>query len=286
MKILELEELLPRLNESAKDVDSWAEEFIRLMKLANITAPASIHTWAMECVEGKSKGVLQDLVSTDEEGNEKYPSIKEMKTALEESLEVTPQTKCKRLQKLKIYKNETIKNFNWRYNKLYSSLPRLYQEFITVDDYVESISSRPFARAQVITNMCTTLQEAFEEAELAERAEGSSTSNNNETVLTTLFSNNAYYRRDFSQHPFRFFGNNHQNRLKSKYFNKASYKTSWHNNPDEENKAKRDNVRRVYSCYKCYETGHVMKNCPYTYKELAEMEESGKIEQNKNSLNY
>jgi len=286
MKILELEGLLPRLNESAKDVDSWAEEFVRLMKLANITAPSSIHTWAMECVEGKSRGVLQNLVTTDNEGNEKYPTINEMKAALEDSLEVTPQTKCKRLQKLRIQRNETIKNFNWRYNKLYSSLPILYKEFITVDDYIESISSRPFARAQVITNLCTTLEEAFEEAELAERAERSSTSNNNETVLTTVFSNNAYYRKDFKQHPFQLFGINNQKRINIKYSHKPLRNTTWFDKPDERNIEKHDNSKRVFACFKCYETGHLMKNCPYTYKELAEMEESGKIQQNKDSLNY
>jgi len=36
MKILELEELLPRLDEDARDFDIWAEEFTRLMKLAGI----------------------------------------------------------------------------------------------------------------------------------------------------------------------------------------------------------------------------------------------------------
>ena len=152
MKILELEDLLPRLAESGKDVDTWSEEFVRLMKLADINTPSSIHTWAMECVEGKLRGVLQDLVTINEDGEEVYPNVKQMKKALEDALEVIPQLKCKRLQKLNIKKNETIKNFNWRYKKLYNNLPRLYQEFITVDDYTESISYRPYQRVQVIIN--------------------------------------------------------------------------------------------------------------------------------------
>ena len=68
------------------------------MKLANISSPSSIHTWATECVEGKLRGVLQDLTTTDENGNEQYPTIEDMKKALEEALEVSPQDKCKRLQ--------------------------------------------------------------------------------------------------------------------------------------------------------------------------------------------
>ena len=212
MKILELEELLPRLDDRAKDVDTWASEFNRLMKLANISNKASIHTWAMECVEGKLRGVLQDLVQVNEAGEETYPNIEEMKTALEDALEVTPQMKCKRLQRLKIQKNESIKNFNWRYNKLYTSLPSLYRSFITVDDYAESISYRPFARAQVITQQCTDLEEAFEEAELAERAETSNKGNSSEdTVMATIYRRSSTgfvnYQRS-SQHPFKFFGNN------------------------------------------------------------------------------
>jgi len=102
------------------------------------------------------------LVTIDKDGKEVYPNVKKIKKTLEEALEVTPQLKGKRLQKLKIRKNETIKNFNWRYKKLFDNLPRLYQEFITVDDYDESISYRPYARAQVITNQCIDLEEAFE----------------------------------------------------------------------------------------------------------------------------
>ena len=74
----------------------------------------------MECVEGKLRGILQDLVTTDEEGGKKYPSIDQMKKTIEDALEVTPQEKCKRLQKLRIRKGESIQNFNWRYKKLYN----------------------------------------------------------------------------------------------------------------------------------------------------------------------
>eukprot|EP00833_Pecoramyces_ruminatium_P007904 jgi/Orpsp1_1/1181936/evm.model.c7180000079194.1 len=228
MKILELEELLPRLNEGSKDVDIWAEEFLRLMKLANISNPASLHTWATECVEGKLRGVLQDLVKVNKDGEEEFPTMKEIKEALEEALEVTPQEKCKRLQRLKIKKGESIKNFNWKYKKLYSNLPRLYQTFITVDDYLESISYRPYARAQVITQRCDDLEEAFEEAELAERAEGRRF-NKSDTVMTTIYNSEVYSihsLRNSEKHPFKqFYGNyiNHNVNNKSVNSKKNEY---------------------------------------------------------------
>jgi len=37
MKILEQESLLPHLNEYNRDIDSWCDEFTKIMSLANIT---------------------------------------------------------------------------------------------------------------------------------------------------------------------------------------------------------------------------------------------------------
>ncbi|MBE6487081.1 MAG: hypothetical protein E7Z85_09605 [Methanosphaera stadtmanae] len=203
MKILELERLLPRLNESARDVDSWIDEFSRIMALADITNPRSILTWAMECVEGKLRGTLQELHTIDEEGNEHFPSMREIKEAIENSLEVTPQEKCKRLQRMKIQRGESIKNFNWRYRKIYNSLPKLYQTFITIEDYADSIIYRPYARSQVITQRCIDLEDAFEEAELAERAEEGGNLRN-ETVMMTVFNSQPFYYRS-NTHPFKQF---------------------------------------------------------------------------------
>jgi len=99
-----------------------------------------------------------------------YPNINEMKTAIEDYLEVTQQEKCFNLKALKIRRNETIRDFNWRYNNLHNSLNPESQEFITIKDYCNSISSRPFARTQVITAQPDTLEEALQIAELAENA--------------------------------------------------------------------------------------------------------------------
>jgi len=185
MKILEIQKLLPRVTESTGELDSWFEEFNRLMALADIESPKSIFIWALECVNGRLRGVVQELEKETEDGKI-YPSIKEMKEALEEALRITPQEKCKMLQKLKIQRGETIADFNWRYKKLYDSLPKFCQTFVTVDDYIESIKYRPYIRSQVITQRSEDLEDAFEEAELAERAEQIKTSNK-VTVMTTLF---------------------------------------------------------------------------------------------------
>jgi len=124
MKILQLENLLPHLNGYDRDIDSWCDEFTRIMSLANITNPMSMHSWAMECVEEKLRGI-QDLYII-EDGFHNYPTIQEIKDAIEKVLEITPQEKCKRLQKLRIQKGESIKYFNWRYKKMYNNLPKFY----------------------------------------------------------------------------------------------------------------------------------------------------------------
>ena len=98
------------------------------------------------------------------------PGIDEMKTAIEDYLEVTQQEKCFNLKGLKIRITETIRDFNWRYKNLYNPLNPESKEFITIIDYCNSISSRPFARTQVITSQPDTLEEALQIAKLAENA--------------------------------------------------------------------------------------------------------------------
>jgi hypothetical protein len=53
---------------------------------------------------------------------------------MEKELEITLQEKCKSLQRMKFRRGESIKNFNWRYKKIYNNLPKIYQTFITVED--------------------------------------------------------------------------------------------------------------------------------------------------------
>jgi len=74
------------------------------MKLANGNTSSLIHILTMKCVEGKLRGVLPDLVTINKDGEEVYLNVNQMKKALEDALEKTPQLKCKRLQKLKIKK--------------------------------------------------------------------------------------------------------------------------------------------------------------------------------------
>ncbi|KAG4094214.1 hypothetical protein H8356DRAFT_1277304 [Neocallimastix lanati (nom. inval.)] len=205
MKILELEELLPRLDEDARDFDIWAEEFTRLMKLAEQT----------------QRSLTRSGKSQDEE--EEFPSMKKIKEALEEALEITPQDKYKKLQRLKIKRGE-------------------------MEDYTESISYRPFARAQVITQRCVDLEDAFKKAELVERAE--ERKETNETVMSTLYTRGS---------------------TNDKLLNK---------NP----KCETNNIYiRTYKCFRCNQEGHGVKQCPYSFKELVELEEKGQM--SKESLN-
>ena len=138
-----------------------------------------------------------------------------------------------------------------------------------------TLSYKPYAREQVITNQCVDLEEAFEEAELAERAEPKVKVSSSYKVFTTIYPMNQISHK----HPFSLFGSN--------------YSSSRNNNNDtnsqsgriERRDSRKDNKHKEYKCYKCFQTGHVMRSCSYSFKELAEMEESGKLEENKNSLN-
>ena len=147
-----------------------------------------------------------------------------------------------------------------------------------MDDYVESIRFRPYARSQVITQRCEDLEEAFEEAELAERAEiNKTTSRSTATVMTTLFNNNSFYRENV--HPFRKFGSinlnschyslNHNRNSRNDPAKKCQKITRYfpsHNKNYIENESNIEERRKKRLCFKCGEVGYMQFNCPNRIK--------------------
>jgi len=133
---------------------------------------------------------------------------------------------------------KVIQNFNWRYKKLYNnSLSKLYQSFITLNDYIESIASKPYTRSQVITQRCYDLEDAFEEAKLAERAEENFL-RKPETVLATFQSNQPYYYKvNYRGHPFKGFGNR-------KYNTKDNDRSNYRHIKEKKLKSSQEQTRR------------------------------------------
>ena len=178
MKISEISRMLPRLGSQDRDIESWTEEFKRVMELSDISEEKKIFAWAKECVQGRLKGVIDDL-KEEEDGIIKYPSVDEIKESIEKYLNITPQEKCFNLKALRIRRGESIKDFNWRYNNYYKNLKQDFKQFITINDYADSIASRPFIRTHVITAKPEDIEKALEIAELAETAIETPNRNNN-----------------------------------------------------------------------------------------------------------
>jgi len=110
MKISEIAKLLPRLGSFDRDIESWAEEFNRVMELSDIDDPRKMFAWAKECVPGRLKGVIEDLKEEDEEVEMIiYPGITDIKTAIEMFLDITSQEKCFNLKSLKIQRMNQLK---------------------------------------------------------------------------------------------------------------------------------------------------------------------------------
>jgi len=140
MKIREIAKLLPRLGSYDRDIESWAEEFNRVMELSDIDDPRKMFAWAKECVPGRLKGVIEDLKEEDEEAEMIiYPSITDIKTAIEKFLDITPQEKYFNLKSHKIQKGESIKDFNWRYGKLYGS-PENINNKNNIDNFSKNLN--------------------------------------------------------------------------------------------------------------------------------------------------
>jgi len=176
--------VLPLLSNYGRDVDSWINDFSKVMALYDIIEPRQIFTWAKEAVEEDIQGVLNSLIT--KRGSEiKYPTKKEIQEAIEEYLKITESEKCSILKSLKISNVETIKKFNYRYKKLYNKLSQEYRKLVTVKDYTNSISSRVFACSRVIVAECENVTEAFKIAEIAEDAEKEIISNTNQAMPYT-----------------------------------------------------------------------------------------------------
>ena len=179
-----------------------------------------------------------------------YPSITDIKTAIEKFLDITPQEKCFNLKSLKIQKGESIKDFNWRYGKLYGSLTPESQAFITINDYTDSLLSRPYARKEVITSQ--PLEEAFKIAELAETASEMPNRNRNVVMFTntywglnSIFPNNYnnYNNRNYNN-PNTYDYNNYRSNYN--YYNNNNYnKKNSYNHSNNYN----NNYRNSYNNY-------------------------------------
>jgi len=56
-----LQKAIPHLSDYGKDVDSWMEDFSRIMEIYNVSKPRRIFIWAKEGVNCDIKGVLDSL---------------------------------------------------------------------------------------------------------------------------------------------------------------------------------------------------------------------------------
>ena len=113
--------------------------------------------------------------------------------------------------------------------------------------------------------------------------------NTSDTVLATL-----YYRKNStnSKHPYKLFRRTEFNNTKiSQYITPRNMNQNF-----KGNKQNVDNIRlnkhitnfkrREYKCFKCNQPGHVVNNCPYSYKDLAEMEEKGQLRNNSSDIDH
>ena len=160
----------------------------------DVTEPKRIFFWAKEAVDADIKDMLNSLVKK-KNNDTHYPNFKEILGAIEEYLEITQNDKCSNLKAMKIRDYETIKTFNHRYRKLYNHLEYDYRKIVSIEDYLNAIKSRKYSHSQVIISECETLSEAFKVAEMAEKAERKTMSEDSYVV------NNGYNVNMLTQNP-------------------------------------------------------------------------------------
>ncbi|ORX59054.1 hypothetical protein BCR36DRAFT_408591 [Piromyces finnis] len=262
---------LPYLCDYGKDIDSWMEDFISVMEIHDIQEPSRIFVWLKVAVEADIKNVLKSLC-TSHNNVKRYPTYKEVQSAIEDYLEIKPGDKCSVLKTLKIKQNETIKSFNYKYLTLYHRLERDFMKIISVDDYLNSIKKRVYPHSQVILAECETLSEAFKVAEKAEKAERRTIESTETNNISMVYQNTKNTRNVLLDHPLyrglvdddnvninhSNFNNSYSNYVQEKPIGRSypgiprNYENVYFNN---------SNFRSI-RCYYCKQMGHKASECP------------------------
>ncbi|KAG4081419.1 hypothetical protein H8356DRAFT_1335208 [Neocallimastix lanati (nom. inval.)] len=183
MNVFKILSTLPLLENYNNDINEWIEELTESFELWDIKEQERRFILCKECVN-------------------KEISLKEIKIALEEYLEMTSSVKYWNLINLKINSNESISNFNYKYLRKYNDIDSNIKKLITVNNYVNSIRSRIYPCLRILEEEIEDIKEAIKYAE------------------------------------------------------------------------KNNNIM----CFRCYELGHKAINCRHSFKELAELERTGILE--------
>jgi len=253
MDVMKIVKSLPLLKDYGKDVDAWLRDFEKLMKLWDINKPERQFIFIKECVNPEIQNVIDELKEENEEMC--CPSLKEIKSAIEDHLRITISDKYWNLKSLTILPDENLSLFNVKYLRKYNELQQEYQKLINVDDYVKSIKERIYPSLRILEEECSSIQEAIKCSEKANRIEKMLNLNERIAQIFGIRNLNGNEKKEVANH-----------------------------NVTNHDCKSRKNTKKIM-CFKCYELGHKVEQCPYSYRELVIMEENGKLAINK-SKNY
>ncbi|KAG4091539.1 hypothetical protein H8356DRAFT_1430197 [Neocallimastix lanati (nom. inval.)] len=154
MNVFKIISTLPLLENYNNDINEWIEELTESFKL-----------WDIKEQERRF------ILCKEWEEKNQVPSLKEIKIALEEYLEITPRVKYWNLINLKINSNESIRNFNYKYLRKYNDIDSNIKKLITVNNYVNLIKSRTYSCLRILKEEIEDIKEALKYAEKIERIE-------------------------------------------------------------------------------------------------------------------
>ncbi|OUM70674.1 hypothetical protein PIROE2DRAFT_56711 [Piromyces sp. E2] len=188
-----LQKTIPHLNEYGKDMDSWMEEFNRVMEIFDVNELRRIFIWTKKVVDCDIKELINSLAKR--RNNEiRYPKTKEIQAAIEEYLEIT--------------QNEKF------------------------EDYLNAIKQRAYPHSQVIISECETLREAFKVTERAEKAKRKTISENTNIYNVNMITQNPTYPTIMSNPIYKNLANSGNNYYNvGPYNSNLNENTAFYNNP-------------------------------------------------------
>ena len=248
--------LLPRIGEKTTDVPTWYRKIKTWFNICGIVEETAKFNWIYMSAEGEAAELLTRLM----EDSEETPTLEKCKEVLYKwyGYEDQEEDTLEKLKKMRIGRNETIKDFNNKYQLLYNKLKKEDREAITIHDYKSAVEPNYSAWCGVVLEGGKELETAFKAAEKFDKL---NKGGNNSHIL---------FRRTTT-------GSKGSNRFASMK-NPESVKRD----PDEKdinNLIQGMKNLKIKTCFYCQQPGHIKKDCPMLNNENTNLEE-------KNNLNY
>ncbi|KAG4099253.1 hypothetical protein H8356DRAFT_1668994 [Neocallimastix lanati (nom. inval.)] len=253
---------IQKLGAGNKNVKSWIKQITSWMKLFEETDMNDV----VLCMKLASAGDIPEYIDEYVTQNPDNLSMEGLESfLLTEWLHEKKQSQLlSEIKNMSIERNETVVEFNKRFKEIYKKLNEESKKYISIYDYEGTLKPRTVVWSGVHSSCCSSLEEAYEKAELYD-----------EIYHETNKRKNNNFRSLYQE------GGDNRNRIviKPKTLSpQVKGKSPKENDTMEDLTNKMKNLR-IKTCYICEQEGHLKYDCPKLKRLNALLEKLDNLEE-------